>query len=371
MPQEQVLPPGFFADAEIVGREDYLRLHLNENPYGPPPGTVDAVHGETESYLNRYPDSECRKLRESLAARFRVAPNMVTVGNGTDELVLVTSMTFLREPGTSVVTTDTTFPGYVASAASLGARARTIALRDGAIPVGGLADEIARGAALAFVCNPLNPTGAVLSRTDVAELIDVAERRGTVLVFDEAYMDFAGPAHEFALDAVREGRRVLVMRTFSKAWGLASVRMGFAIGPADLVGRITTTAGALPFNVNRQAQRAVLRALEQPGYIERVRTENARARELLCKSLDTLGIEYAPSVANFVMAKVPAGPAAPGGHAGLGDSVRFAARLAAEHRIFVRNLDALGLPGHLRISVGTVTEVQRLATALTELLGQH
>lgn len=362
MPQGQVPSPGFFADTEIIGKEDHLRLHLNENPYGPPPGTVDAVRAEAASYLNRYPDSECRELRTRLAAHFRVAPDLVAVGNGTDELVLVASMTFLREPGTSVVTTATTFPGYAASAAAVGARARTVPLRDASIPVDGIAAEMARGAALAFVCNPLNPTGAVLGRPAVMGLIGAAERSGTVLVFDEAYMDFAGPVHEFALEAVREGRRVLVMRTFSKAWGLASVRVGCAIGPRDLIDRINATAGALPFNVNRPAQRAALRALEQPEHIERVRADNARARELLCKSLDALDIEYAPSASNFVMVKVPGEGTAPG------DSVRFTARLAAEYRILVRNLDALGLPGYLRISVGTVGEVERLATALTELL---
>ncbi|MFF2407935.1 pyridoxal phosphate-dependent aminotransferase [Streptomyces sp. NPDC058092] len=359
MSQGQVLPSDFFADTEISGREEYLRLHLNENPYGPPPGTVEAVREESARYLNRYPDSECRDLREGLATHFGVPPEMIAVGNGTDELVLVTSMTFLREPGTSVVTTSTTFPGYVMSAASVGATVATVPLSGAAIPADEVTDAIGRGATLAFVCNPLNPTGAVLDGAEVTKLIDAAERAGTVLVFDEAYMDFAGRAHEIALDAVRAGRRVLVMRTFSKAWGLASVRMGVAIGPADLIAKVGATAGALPFNVNRQAQRAVLRALEQPAYIERVRAENARARELLCKSLDALGIEYAPSVTNFVMAKVP------------GDSVRFTARLASEHHIFVRNLDALGLPGHLRISVGTEAEVERLATALTALLQHH
>lgn len=368
MPQVQAPPPGFFADTEIVGREDHLRLHLNENPYGPPPGTVDAVRAEAASYLNRYPDSECGELRGRLAGHFGVTPDMIAVGNGTDELVLVTSMAFLREPGASVVTTATTFPGYVVSAAAVGARAHTVPLRDASIPVDGVVAAMEQGAELAFVCNPLNPTGAVLDRAGVTRLIDAAERSGTVLVFDEAYMDFAGQAHEFALDEVRRGRRILVTRTFSKAWGLAAVRVGLVIGPPDLVGRINAVAGALPFNVNRPAQRAVLRALEQPEHIERVRADNARARELLYKSLDNLNIEHAPSVTNFVMVKVPG---APGEGTAPGDSVAFAARLAAEHRIFVRNLDVLGLPGYLRISVGTVDEVERLATALTALLAHH
>lgn len=358
MSQGQALPPGFFADTEIVDGEDHLRLHLNENPYGPPPGTVDAVHDESARHLNRYPDADCRKLREALAAHFGVAPDMVAVGNGTDELVLLTSLTFLREPGTSVVTTATTFPGYVVSAASVGRTPVTVPLDGADLPVGELADRIGAGADLTFVCNPLNPTGALLDRASVRHLVDRAEHAGGVVVFDEAYIDFAGPAHEFALQAVREGRRALVMRTFSKAWGLASVRMGVVIGPADLVARVSVTAGALPFNVNRQAQRAVLRALEQPEHLARVRAENTRVRELLCKSLDALGLTHAPSASNFVMMEVPPP----------GDSTAFAARLATEHRIFVRALDALGMPGQLRVSVGTEAEVERFATALRTML---
>ncbi|MFG2558607.1 pyridoxal phosphate-dependent aminotransferase [Streptomyces sp. NPDC048496] len=358
MSQGQTLPPGFFADTEIADGGDHLRLHLNENPYGPPPGAIDAVHDESTHHLNRYPDADCRQLRETLAAYFGVTPDMVAVGNGTDELVLVTSLTFLREPGTSVVTTATTFPGYMMSAASVGRAPVTVPLDGVGLPVEELAERIGAGADLTFLCNPLNPTGALLDRASVTRLLDAAESGGGVVVFDEAYIDFAGPTHEFALEAVRAGRRALVMRTFSKAWGLASVRMGVVIGPADLIARVSATAGALPFNVNRHAQRAVLQALEQPEYLDRVRTENARVRELLCKSLDVLGLTYAPSASNFVMVDVPPP----------GDSARFAARLAADHRIFVRALDALGMPGRLRISVGTEAEVERLATALGAML---
>lgn len=348
--------PGFFADTEVIGREDWLRLHLNENPYGPPPGTVEAVHTEAQRHLSLYPDSECAALRARLAVHFRVEPEQVAVGNGTDELVLLTSMTFLRAPGATVAVTTSTFPGYITSAAAVGAGTRNIPLRDGAVPADELARSMREGAALAFVCNPVNPTGSVLDEAALRELVDAADETGAVLVVDEAYMDFAGPAHEFAMDAVRQGRRLLVLRTFSKAWGLASLRLGCALGPADLVQRITSTSSALPFNVSRPAQQGVLRALEEPGYVERVREDTAVARAMLCEAFDTLGLPYLPSVANFVMVAVP------------GSSVDFAAGLARDHQILVRNLDALGLPGHLRISVGTVPQVERLIAALTAMM---
>jgi histidinol-phosphate aminotransferase len=211
------------------------------------------------------------------------------------------------------------------------------------------------GAALAFVCNPVNPTGSVLAPGDVERLIDRAEETGCVLALDEAYMDFADKAYDVALAAVRGGRRLLVLRTFSKAWGLASVRLGCAVGAPDLIASITATSAALPFNVSRPAQQAVLQALRKPEHLDRVRQSNAEVRALLCKSLESLGIDYTPSATNFVMARIDGSEA-------------VAAELASRHHILVRDLSALGLPGHIRISVGTPAEMERLAAALAEVL---
>ncbi|MGK5533928.1 pyridoxal phosphate-dependent aminotransferase [Streptomyces sp. URMC 129] len=355
--REQGPPASFFRSADAGHGTDCLRLHLNESPYGPPPGTVEAVAAEAAAHLAHYPDSECRALREALARHFGVGPEMVAVGNGVDELVLLTSLTFLREPAAEVAFTANTFPGYAASAAVAGAAVRALPLRDRAVPAGELAEALRDGTDLAFVCNPLNPTGTVLSRAEVDLLLDAARSADGVLVFDEAYLDFAGPEHEHALLAVRSGAPALVMRTFSKAWGLASVRMGCLIGPADLVARCARTAGALPFSVSRPAQSAVLRALEQPGHLERVRSGTAQAREYLIKSLDAIGLPAMPSHANFVMVDVP------------GDSARVADRLAAEHGVLVRDLSLLGLPGSLRVSVGTPPQVERCVAALAAVLG--
>lgn len=350
-----ILPPDFFANTEMAGADDYLRLHLNENPYGPPPGTVAAVQAEADRYLHRYPSAERRELRAALAAYFAVTPDMIAVGNGTDELVLVTTMAYAREPGAQVVLTATTFPGYAMSARSVGAPTAVVPLRDAAIPPDDVAAAMS-GAALAFVCNPVNPTGSVLAPAAVERLIETAGDTGCVLAFDEAYMDFADPAFDVAIAAVRAGRRLIVLRTFSKAWGLASVRLGCAIGAPELIERITATSAALPFNVSRPAQQAVVQALRQPQHLDRVRQSNREVRALLCKSLESLGVEYAPSATNFVMARVP------------GDSAAVAAELATGHHILVRDLSALGLPGYLRISVGTPAEIERLAAALSEVL---
>lgn len=349
-------PSGFFTDTEVVGREHWLRMHLNESPYGPPPGVAETVTAAATDHLDLYPDSECRRLRERLARHFDVPTGMVGLGNGADELVLLASLAFLRGTGGTVALTANTFPGYLNSASALGADVRTLPLRDDAVPVEDMAAQLSGGVDLAWVCNPLNPTGSVLSSAKVAALVDAAEDGGGALVLDEAYMDFAGEAHEFALRAVREGRRLLVLRTFSKAWGLASLRLGCAVGHADLVARLEGAASAVPFSVSRPAQAGVVRALDASGHIERVRRETARARALLTEELDVLGLRHAPSVTNFVMVETP------------GSSTELASRLAEEHQILVRDLDGLGLPGRIRVTVGTAAQVKRLATALTAVL---
>lgn len=340
------------------GTPGRLRLHLNESPYGPPPGAVDAVREEAAGHLPHYPDPAARTLRAALARHFAVDPAMLTVGNGVDELILLTALTFAAGPQAEVTCTERTFPGYGEAARAVGARLRALPLTPGyAVPATAFAHALADGTDLAFVCNPLNPSGTVLDRAGTAALLAAADGAPGQLVFDEAYLDFAGPAHDHALDRVRDGAPALVLRTFSKAWGLASVRLGVLIGPPERVARIERIARALPFRVSRPAQRAVLAALAEPGHLERVRTGTARAREHLTKSLDTIGVSVTPSAANFVLAALP-----------VADSTRVAARLAAEHGVLVRDLTLLGLPGHLRITVGTVPQVERAVTALAAVL---
>ncbi|NJQ07280.1 aminotransferase class I/II-fold pyridoxal phosphate-dependent enzyme, partial [Streptomyces lonarensis] len=237
---------------------DALRLHLNESAHGPPPAAVAAVSEEAARALERYPDSAYDTLRRALAHHFRVAPEMVAVGNGVDELVLLTALATARDAGARVTTTTGTFPGYAASAATVGAPLHTLPTVGHAVPVPAAAAVLAAHTGPVFVCNPLNPTGALLDGGQVGQLLAAAEDAPGTLVMDEAYLDFAPPGSHHALAAVREGARALVLRTFSKAWGLASVRAGCAVGPPELIARLDAAARALPFRVGRPAQRAVL-----------------------------------------------------------------------------------------------------------------
>jgi histidinol-phosphate aminotransferase len=335
---------------------DYLRLHFNESPYGPPPAAVRAAQDELTARCGLYPDPDCGAIRERIGQYHGVTPDLVAVANGVDELILLTCLTFRGPAGpATVAVTSGTFPGYASSATVAGATLRTVPMSDD-IPVGALSAALHDGADLAFVCNPHNPTGAALDQAGVAALLDAAEASGGVVVFDEAYLDFAGPDYDFALDAVRAGRRLVVLRTFSKAWGLASLRIGYAVGAPDLIARIWATRGTLPFNVNRPAQHAAAAALEHPEYVAGVRRKTAAARQRLRQALTALGVDFAPSVANFVLVKVG------------GDSAMIARELAGRHQILVRDLSPLGRPGCLRVTVGTTDQVDRFCAALADVL---
>ncbi|MBQ0885735.1 histidinol-phosphate transaminase [Streptomyces sp. RM72] len=332
-----------------------LRLHCNENPYGPPSGVIASVTKELEGRCSTYPDSEVTALREALAGHVGVGTDMVAVGNGADELVLLITLASAG-PGDTVVVTESTFPGYAASAAVAGATVRGVPLHRDRVSATALTEAVDDGARLVFVCNPHNPTGTVLSPAAVEEILQTCERTGAVPVFDEAYIEFAGPGFDHALDAVRAGRRLLVLRTFSKAWGLAALRAGYAVGPADLVAGIMEARRPLPFSVNRLAQQAALAALGSPDHIAEVYERTTRERERLCRALTGLGVAYVPSVTNFVMVKTP------------GNSTRFASRLADEHGILVRDLAPFGYPGHVRVSIGTAEDTDQFCAALGSLL---
>ncbi|MER7016093.1 aminotransferase class I/II-fold pyridoxal phosphate-dependent enzyme [Saccharopolyspora sp. NPDC000359] len=336
-------------------RPESIRLHCNENPYGPPPGAVAAAEQELRSAGQSYPDSDCTQLRQRIAEFHDVRPDMVAVGNGADELVLLTAMAFLK-PGTPVVLTDSTFPGYASAARSVGADIRSIPLADHAIPATALSSALTDEVALTYVCNPHNPTGSVLRPSEVLQILDRAEDRNVIPVFDEAYMEFAGPDHECALDAVRAGRRLLVLRTFSKAWGLAGLRVGYLIGHHSLVAEVLRARQPLPFSVNRLALRAAEAALDHPEHIDDVRARTAAARDLLCERLAALGVATTRSATNFVLARPP------------GNSNEIATRLVHEHDVHVRDLSMFGLPGHLRITVGTPEQVAALGDALESIL---
>ena len=340
-----------FPDGELASEDDLVRLHMNESPYGAPPGVAEILTEELAGNICRYPQGESDELRGSIARFLGCGPDMVAVGNGVDELIQLTVLAFCRGD-TRVVTTDSTFPGYLMACAALGVTPEVVPLEQDRVAADALIAALRKGAGLVYLCNPHNPTGTLLDRAVVDEIVAVAEEVGAVLVIDEAYMDFVSDDEASEIGAVLAGRRAVVLRTFSKAWGLASLRVGYAVGPPDLISQIWQARRSMPFNINRLAQVAVRALLGQHAFLQLVRDRTAQVRELLGERLSTLGIGFVPSATNFVM--VEAGP----------DSATVAKRLAVEHRILVRDLTSFGRPGWIRVTLGTRDEIERFTSAL-------
>ncbi|MEU3994117.1 histidinol-phosphate transaminase [Streptomyces platensis] len=334
---------------------DILRLHCNESPYGPPMPAVAAAMDEMNTSGARYPDSECADLRGLIARHVGTSYDTVAVGNGTDELLFLMTLT-CAGPAGKVLVTDSTFPGYVNSAAAVGAVVDTVPMIDNRISASVIIAAMGPDVKVVYICNPHNPTGTLLPPADVERILNAAEAAGAIPVLDEAYMDFVTSEGGYGIDAVKAGRRVVVLRTFSKAWGMASLRIGYAVAHPDIISQLERGRRALPFGVNRLAQGAAVAALGSDGFVERVRHRTSEARERLYRGLDAAGVEYVPSVTNFVLVHVAY------------DSSVVAERLADDHGVVVRDLEQFGMPGYLRVTIGTGQQVDRFCSALVSVL---
>lgn len=324
--------------------DDLVRLHLNESPYGASPVAVCAAERELRR-VNVYPDPERATLVGALAEHWGVTRDRVAVANGSDELVLASALALGERARPGLVTAGT-FPGYRTSLDCTGRGCTAVAFGD----VAGFAAKLP-GYGIGYLCNPHNPSGAALSRADMDTLVAAAEDSGVPLVFDEAYMDFADPETPRVQDYLHRAAPVLALRTFSKAYGLAALRIGYAVGAPTLVTQLLGALRTLPFSTNRLAQAAALAALADQEFLDGVRAANAAQRTWFGEELTRRGRVYLPSATNFMAVAVA--------DAGVAQD-----RLAAEHGILVRDAGLFGFPGYLRVTLGSRDDLLRLLEAL-------
>ncbi|MEW5762144.1 MAG: histidinol-phosphate transaminase [Bacillota bacterium] len=326
-----------------------IKLDANENPYPFPPAVQAAVLAAVNGRaFTRYPDGAARELREALARYTGVAPENVLVGNGSDEVILNLLLTF--GTGRRVVIAAPTFSMYRLHAVVAGAEPVEVPCRaDFAVDAAALA-AAAREAAVLILCSPNNPTGNVTPLEVIEELLGNCP--GLVVV-DEAYAEFAGVS---AVELLPRRPRLVLLRTFSKAFGLAGLRVGYMLADADVVEGVWRVKQ--PFNVNTFSQRAALAVLRHPEpFREQIRAI-CRDRDALYEELRRVpGVTAFPSRANFILFRTPL-PAAEVYEGLLGRG------------ILIRNVDGPLLPGCLRVTVGRPEENARFLAALREVLGE-
>jgi len=337
-----------------LGLERVVKLASNEGPYPPFPAALEAIERAARE-LNRYPDGGVHALRAALAELHGVAFEEIVVGAGADGVIDLLSQATL-EPGDEIVCGWPSFPSYVLDAAKLGAVVQKVPLRDQAYDLDGLLAAIGPRTKLVYVCHPNNPTGTGNGRDELAAFLD--RLPGHVLaVLDQAYFEYIDdPDYADGIEEYfKQGRRLVVLRTFSKIYGLAGLRVGYGVAPADVVAATSKVRRA--FDVTATAQAAALASIGDDAEIARRRELNRTGRERLGEILRAHGLEAAgPALGNFLYVEV-------------GDGRDVFERLLREG-VIVRPLAGFGEPAAIRVSVGTLEEIEIFAAALGRVLSR-
>ena len=330
---------------------DLVKLNTNESPLGPSPRALEAIRGEAADTLRLYPDSQATSLRAALATYHQVRPQQVFVGNGSDE-VLAHAFSALLKHDAPLLFPDITYSFYPVYCSLFGIAHETVPL-DEAMEI--RVADYRRPAGAIILPNPNAPTGIALPRNEIATLLE--EHPDVPVVIDEAYVDFGA---ETAIPLVARHPNLLVVQTMSKSRALAGLRVGYAIGDADLIEALTRVKDSFnSYPVGRPAQAGAIASLEDEAYFQQSRACVMEARERLSRGLIRLGFKVLPSSANFVFARNPAYDGA-----ALTNALR-------QRAVIVRHFSAPRIADYMRITVGTEEQIDRLLSALSGVLGSE
>jgi len=328
--------------AQRESRVNCIKMASNENPFGPSPMAVKAMQAVL-SESNFYPDNDAGELRQRLAELHGVKAEQIVPTAGSTALLGIVARTLLA-PGLNAITSERSFIIYpIATQAAGGGLIRVPTLNDG-FDLNGIAAAVDHHTRIIYVANPNNPTGTLIPAAELDRFLDMIPQH-VIVILDEAYYDFAqdfaatrGMDYSHALDYVKQGRRVVVLRTFSKAHGLAGARVGYGIGPSELMSyfaRIRTT-----FSVSAVAQVGAMAALEDDAHIRKTLRNNSEQAERLTAKMADLGYRPVPTWANFL-------------YCDLGDDAAAVATRLQTEGVIVRPLGPWGAPNAIRITIGT------------------
>ena len=331
-----------------------VKLASNENPLGMPE-SAKAAMARAAAELGRYPDANAFELKAALAARYGVPAVWITLGNGSNDILEIAAHAFV-EKGQSVVYAQYSFAVYALATQGLGARAIVVPAVNHGHDLDAMLAAIEEDTRLVFIANPNNPTGTFIEGPVLEAFLDKVPKR-VVVVLDEAYTEYLAADRRY--DSIAWARRypnLIVSRTFSKAFGLAGLRVGFAIAQPELTDLLNRLRQ--PFNVNTIAQAAAIAALNDTAFLEKTAELNAAGYRRLTQAFDQLGLEYVPSFGNFVLVRV-------GNDDGAGARVNLA---LLRQGVIVRPVGNYGLPQWLRVTIGLPEENEAFLAALEKSL---
>jgi histidinol-phosphate aminotransferase len=325
-----------------------IKLASNENPLGPSPRAISAMHDAVEC-THLYPDGGGYYVRKALSEQLGVPADHIILGNGSNEIIEFIGHAVLR-PGAEIITPEHAFVAYKIVAKVFGAATREIAAPQFQQDLDAIADAITANTRAIFVANPNNPTGTLVPQAAIDAFMQRVPDE-VLVAFDEAYFEYVDSPPD-TLKFVREGRNVIVLRTFSKIHGLASVRLGYGIARPEIIALLQKTRE--PFNVNGLAQAAAVAALADHEHQQRTKQLTDGGRTYLEGAFADMNLPYVPSAGNFVLVNVGDGTAV--------------FREMLQRRIIIRALKGYNLPEWVRISVGTVEQNRACIAALREVL---
>ena len=350
-----------FVRPEIEGIAEYvpgktpakpgvIKLASNENPFGPSPKALEAVARESKN-LQIYPDQKSKLLREALAKKFGLAAENIICGNGSDDIMQVLAATYLN-PNDEVIISRNTFSVYELVTRIFGGKLVFVDLNNFEQDLSAIASAITPKTKLVFLTNPHNPTGTIFSAQDLEAFLKKVPDN-VLAVVDEAYVEFV-ESKDFpdTLKHIKEGKNLVVLRTFSKFYGLAGLRVGYGIAKADLIAPMLKTK--MPFNVNRLAQAGAAAALDDREFLDKTLKNNSEGKKYLYGELDKLGLDYKKTEANFIFINLKR-PA---------DEVFL--KMMSEG-VIIRPLTSFGLPQAIRVSIGTLEQNQKFIAALKKV----
>lgn len=341
--------------AKAEGFDKPLKLSANENVLGCP-AAARAAYRNAEATLHMYPDPRASELRAALAAKHKLDPDRILFGTGSDEIFSMACQAYLS-PGDNMVQPQYAFAAWAIAGRAMGAEIKSAPETNYTANVDALLAAVDEKTRIVFLANPANPTGTCIPFSEVQRL-QAGLREDVLLVFDGAYAEF-GPTGEADFEAFGDAPNVLVTRTFSKLYGLAALRIGWAYGPAHIIDPLQRIR--LPFNLPAPAQAAAVAALEDSDFVTRSRKLAGEGRAFLRNLIQSLGWLALPSQANFVTARIPA--------QGRLSAAAVEQGLAARG-ILVRGLANYGMPDCLRITVAEAPDLARLAEALASVAAE-
>ncbi len=331
------------------GLKDVVKLASNENPLGASPRAVEAIRAAA-AQVSLYPDGGGFYLRNALGKKLGVSPGQIILGNGSVELIELVLKTFVGK-GDEVVSSEYAFAMYVIATRVIGGTNVVVPARGLGHDLQAMARAVGGKTRVVFVANPNNPTGTLATSGEVDEFMKGLPPE-VIVVYDEAYFEYVHrPDYPNALDYVREGRNILVLRTFSKAYGLAGLRIGYGVGREGLIDLVNQVRS--PFNTTRLAQLGAMAALDDDAHVRRTAELTRDGRSQLRDGLEALGLKTYPSEGNFLLFE------ANGDGAGLCQALE-------ERGVIVRPMRGYGLPNHVRVTVGTPEQNERFLSALSE-----